>query len=128
MSFEERAQKAVQLKQGGYNCCQAVALALGDLTGLTDEQLLCLASGFALGIGNMEGTCGALVGAVMAAGMATNGRGTVRQTRRISDAFNEKCGSVTCRTLKGFPGGKVLCPCDQCVRNAVLSYGEILGE
>ncbi len=128
MSFEERALKAVELRQNGYNCCQAVAAALADLTSLTEDQLMQIASGFALGIGNMEGTCGALVGAAIAAGLAAKGRGTVRMTRRISEKFRDACGSVTCKTLKGFPGGKVLCPCDQCVRNAVLAYGEVMGE
>ena len=75
MSFEERALKAVELRQNGYNCCQAVAAALADLTSLTEDQLMQIASGFALGIGNMEGTCGALVGAAIAAGLAAKGRG-----------------------------------------------------
>ncbi len=128
MSFEERAQKAVELRQGGYNCCQSVVSALADLTELSENQLLQLAAGFALGIGNMEGTCGALVGAVMISGLVTKGRGTVRFSRQISETFREKCGSVICKTLKGFPGGKALCPCDLCVRNAVLAYGEVMGQ
>ena len=33
-----------------------------------------------------------------------------------------------CKDLKGVETGKVLCPCAQCVRNAVLAAGEMLGE
>ena len=29
---------------------------------------------------------------------------------------------MTCRDLKGIGTGKVLCPCDDCVRNAVRAY------
>ena len=128
MTFEERADKAAQLKESGYNCCQAVVAALSDLTEADTDKLMQLASGFALGIGNMEGTCGALVGASMIAGLVTGGRGTVRCTRRISEAFRDKSGSITCKELKGFPNGKMLSTCEQCVRNAVYAFGEVMGK
>lgn len=38
------------------------------------------------------------------------------------------CGATICKDLKGVETGKVLCPCAQCVRNAVLAAGEMLGE
>ena len=37
-------------------------------------------------------------------------------------------GATICKDLKGVETGKVLCPCAQCVRNAVLAAGEMLGE
>ena len=76
----------------------------------------------------MEATCGALVGANMILGLRTNGEGTVRQSRELLANFREKCGAVTCKDLKGVGTGKVLCECDNCVRNAVKALGEILGE
>ena len=70
MTISERADKAVQLKMfGGYNCSQAVTAALADQTGLSEEQLKSVAAGFCAGMGNLEATCGALIGAVMVAGL-----------------------------------------------------------
>ena len=42
-------------------------------------------------------------------------------------AFKEKCGAVTCQDLKRMTDGRPLCPCEECVRNAVLVYGEVMG-
>ena len=33
------------------------------------------------------------------------------------------CGAIKCRDLKTITDGKPLCPCEECVRNAVLIYG-----
>ncbi len=128
MNLKERADKAVALKLfGGYNCAQAVTAALSDETDLTEEQLKQLAAGFCAGMGNMEATCGALIGAGMIAGIKTEGKGTLRYTRQIQESFRDKCGAIKCRDLKTMTDGKPLCSCEDCVRNAVLSYGEILG-
>ena len=57
----------------------------------------------------------------------TEGAGTLRYTRRLLNSFKEKCGAVTCKDLKSLQeDGKPLCPCEDCVRNAVLAYGEIM--
>lgn len=128
MTLQERAEKAVSLKTTGvYNCAQAVAAALADQTGLEESQLTQLSAGFCAGMGTMEATCGALIGAGMAAGLKTGGVGTLRCTRQMITAFREKCGAVTCRDLKSTVGGAPLCPCETCVRNAVLAYGEVMG-
>ncbi len=127
MDINECAKRAVELKRRGYNCCQAVAVALSEVTGLGEDTLMQLASGFGAGMGTMEGSCGALVGAVMAAGLSCRGAGTMRMSRQIISSFKDKCGAVTCMDLKGYPGGRVLCPCDQCVKNAVLAFGEAAG-
>lgn len=127
MTIEERMEQAAALKNSGYNCCQAVVAALQDQTPLSQEQLFALASGFAAGMGTMEGSCGALVGAGMIAGLKLDGKGTIRATRQMADAFRTQCGAVTCKTLKGVQTGQVLCPCEECVRRAVKIYGEIMG-
>lgn len=127
MNINDYIERAALLRRQGYNCCQAVAVALTDQTNLSSEQLCQLASGFGLGMGNMEATCGALVGAGLVAGLHTQGNGTVRLTRQISEHFKSKCGAVICKELKGIGTGKVLCPCDQCVKNAILAYGEVMG-
>lgn len=129
MTIQERAENAAQLKLSGQcNCCQAVAKAFADTVNVSEENLQQLASGFAAGMGCMEATCGALVGANMILGLRTEGNGTVKQSRELLAKFRQKCGAVTCKDLKGASTGKVLCECDDCVRNAVRSLGEILGE
>ena len=81
MNQEEYAEKAVQLKQSGYNCCQAVTVALAEQTKLSKEDLRQIAAGFAAGMGDMEATCGSLIGAAMIAGLRTQGKGTMMQCR-----------------------------------------------
>ena len=126
MTIEERAEQAVALKNSSCNCCQAVLAALRDQTGLSEEQALMLASGFGAGMGSMEGSCGALVGAVTAAGLHLQGSGAPRTARKLSLAFKDACGAVTCKDIKGVGTGQVLCSCDDCVRNAVKIYGRIM--
>ena len=128
MNIEQRAEKGAQLKKSGAcNCCQAVAAALADQTGLSEEALMQIASGFGAGMGNMEATCGALVGAVQMAGLAPEGKNTVRTARALSEVFAQRCGAVRCRDLKGKGTGAPLCACEDCVRNAILAYGELVG-
>ena len=128
MNINERAEYAANLKARGMcNCCQAVTAALADVVGYSKDELMKLSSGFAVGMGTMENSCGALIGAAMAAGVATNGMGTVRYTRQISESFKQRSGAIVCKELKGVGTGKVLCPCDECVRNAVLAFGEVFG-
>lgn len=127
MTIQERADSAANLKASGQcNCCQAVTKTFVDIVGVSEQDLLKMSAGFAAGMGCMEATCGALVGANMILGLLTNGEGTVRKSRELLSKFREKCGAVTCKDLKGVGTGKVLCECNDCVRNAVLSLGELL--
>lgn len=126
MTIEERAARAVELK-AGCNCAQAVALAFADVLPLDEATLMRLAAGYGAGMGCMEATCGALVGAVMAAGLMTDGQGTGRAARAALAGFQDRCGATICKDLKGIATGTVLCPCTECVRNAVLAAGEALG-
>ena len=127
MTIEERAARAVELK-AGCNCAQAVVLSYADKLPLEEETLKKLAAGYGGGMGCMEGTCGALVGAVMVAGLLTDGQGAGRYAGEILLGFRERCGATICKDLKGVETGKVLCPCTECVRNAVLAAGAALGE
>ncbi|MCR5585505.1 MAG: C-GCAxxG-C-C family protein [Lachnospiraceae bacterium] len=128
MTLEERAEKAVQLKtSGGYNCSQAVTAVLADQTELTEAQLKQITAGFCVGMGNLEATCGALIGAGIIAGLKTQGVGTLKFSRQIQETFKDRCGAIKCKDLKTMTDGKPLCPCEDCVRNAVMIFGEILG-
>lgn len=115
--------KAVELRRRHIcNCCQAVVAAIHN-----DPQLLNAASGFGGGMGCGLGPCGALIGAVIAAGDKTGGNGTTRLSRQIYEKFRERSGAVVCRELKGLDTGTVLCSCDDCVRNAVEAWQEVIG-
>ena len=99
MNIYERADKAAELKKRGvYNCAQAVASVLADQTDLTEEELLKINSGFAVGMGNMEATCGALVGAVIMAGLSREGKGTVRLAKQIREG-TRRSSSARARTV-----------------------------
>ena len=126
MTTAERQDYAAKLKRE-MNCCQAVVRAFADTVSLDEATLTSLAAGFGSGMGTMEGSCGALVGAVMVAGLRTGGSGTRALARRILPRFRELCGATICRELKGVDTGKPLCSCEDCVRNAVLAAAEALG-
>lgn len=127
MNLEERAEQAAYYKKSGMcNCCQAVIAVLRDQTVLSEEQAFALGSGFGAGMGTMEASCGALIGAAMIAGLKLNGNGAQRAARQMAVSFKQACGAVTCRELKGVGTGRVLCSCEDCVRNAVRLCGEQL--
>lgn len=63
------AEKAIELHNIGYNCCQAVVCAFAERLGIDEEVLFKATEGFGLGMGAMNCTCGAVSGAVMLAGL-----------------------------------------------------------
>jgi hypothetical protein len=121
-----REEIAVNYKHSGNNCCQAVVKALADITESDADYLSVIGSGFGAGMGCMEATCGALVGAIIVASIAKNGMGTAPISKEILGKFRSFCGAVTCKDLKGRDTGVVLCNCDDCVRNAVKAYCEVM--
>jgi len=127
MDIEKRAEKAVQLKSSGrFNCAQSVVTALADQCDIPEKQLQMISAGFCAGMGTLQATCGALIGAAMIAGLRTEGKDTLSCTRMMIRKFEEKCGAVTCKDLKAKqPDGTPLCSCEDCVRNAVKVYGEV---
>ena len=125
-ALEARIEYAARRKKE-MNCCQAVLVAFADRLGKSEDELLRLGSGFGSGMGTMEGTCGALVGAIMVSSLLSPDGEARNNSRAIMSRFKELCGGATiCRDLKGIETGKVLCSCENCVRNAVLSAGEAL--
>ena len=126
-----RQDRAVELKNrtgdAHYNCAQAVACVFAEEAGLSEETLRKLGACFGLGMGTMEATCGALCGAQLIQGMTKfQGKNLRNDAAELYKAFTEKCGGSICRELKGVGTGKVLCSCDDCVRNAVAILEERL--
>ena len=79
-------------------------------------------------IGAGAQTAVALIGAVMVAGILTEGRGTPAVARALVRSFEQRCGATICKELKGVATGVPLCPCPECVRNAVLALGDVLPD
>ena len=125
-TLDERMEYGARRKKE-MNCCQAVLVAFADKLGKKEDDLLRLGSGFGSGMATMEGTCGALVGAIMVSSLLSAEGEARSNSRAIMSRFKELCGGATiCRDLKGIETGKVLCSCEDCVRNAVLAAGEAL--
>ena len=122
----DRKDQAAQLKRS-LNCCQAVLCAYAEETGLPMETLKKIGAAFGGGMGGMKGNCGALCGAELVLGILKSEGGRIHKpASALYDSFEEKCGSTICKELKGFDTGKVLCSCEDCVRNAVAALEEIL--
>ena len=123
-----RMERAVNYKHTGFNCCQSVVKALADLTDVDEETLNKIASGFAAGMGCMEATCGAVVGATLLAGLIKEGKGSAMVASKILNKFQEYSGATVCKDLKGRDTGVVLCECDDCVRNAIRAFNEVVAN
>jgi len=125
MDILERANFASELKASGKaNCTLSVLLAFKDQINIEEEKLREISSGFSAGMGRLDGTCGALVGAIMVAGLLKGN--AAMYSRQLFSKFEELSGGTICKTLKGIDTGKVLCECPTCVYNAVLTLGEVL--
>ncbi|MCI8413724.1 MAG: C_GCAxxG_C_C family protein [Clostridia bacterium] len=113
-------EAAAKKKSGRYNCAQAVACTFCDKACIDEETMRQITQAFGVGMGTLEGNCGALTGAGVILGMVNKDqRKTVADIRAIMTAFKERNGTVTCKTLKGVGTGVILRECDDCVRDAV---------
>ena len=114
MSELSRREKAEALFKEGYNCSQAVVLAFADLIDVDEKQLTKLAASFGGGMGRLREVCGAVTGMFIVAGFLygyddTNDSNAKKEhyalIQRMAKAFEEKTGSIICRTLKGLDKG-----------------------
>lgn len=127
----ERAEMAVEFhKEKDYNCAQSVLCAFEDATGLERNTALALTDG--LGGGYKCGEiCGALSGAVLAAGviLKNGGENPVRSGKiksavdGLTDRFKEEKGCLTCRELLE-NGGRARC--NEYISDSVKMLEEIL--
>lgn len=136
--MESRVHLADERHKKGYNCAQAVACTYCDLFGMDEETAFRAIEAFGLGMGAMNGTCGAVSGAVFLAGLknscgdlqALNSKGqTYKISKEITNKFIEKNQTLVCKELKGDnPQGKVIRPCPGCIEDAARIVEEILVE
>ena len=109
------------------NCAQAVITTYADLAGISEEEAMNLGNAFGSGLGNMEGTCGALTGTAMVLGLVK--RDKVQATlamRKVMNEFQASNGATQCRLLKGVDTGIVLRECTGCVRDAAEFLNEVI--
>lgn len=133
--MESRVDMATARHRRGYNCAQAVACTYCDLFGVDEKTMFRAAESLGLGMGGMEGTCGAVAGACMIAGLATSDGNleaprtkakTYAISREIVKRFEEAAGATRCRDLKGIDTGAVLMPCPACVTTAAQILEDVV--
>ncbi len=99
-----------------HGCAQCVHMAIQDVSGLKDDNLVKAISGFSGGIGGMQSVCGALTGAALALGlkygrdvssmqgppeasMKKQGE-SIEQVARLAKWFEREFGNIDCRDLR----------------------------
>ena len=133
--MKTRVEETIGRHDKGYNCAQAVACTYCDLVGVDEETMFKMTEALGLGMGGMEGTCGAITGACVLAGMKNstdnlekpNSKGaSYKLSRQIVEEFKNQNGATQCRELKGVDTGKVLRACPDCIRDAARIAESVL--
>ena len=101
--MESRVSDCAARHARGFNCAQAIACTYADLVGADEKTMFAATEGLGLGMGGMQGTCGALSGACVICGLANS-----------------------CADLKGVETGQVLCSCPQCIENAARILEDVV--
>ena len=132
-----RTDKAAELHNKGYNCAQAVAGSFCDEFGIDEAAMFRLTEGMGLGMGCMEGTCGAVNGEVTILGLLNSSANlekpdskgqTYKLSKELVETFKNKNKAIVCKDLKGVETGEVLRSCPGCIEDAVIILEKILEE
>lgn len=122
-----REEYAVELRNKGYNCAQAVLCAYKNEIQIDEKVLFSLSEALGSGLGCTLGTCGALNAACMIQSIFASScnlekpdsKGiTYPRVRNIVKDFEKEVGALRCRDIKGIESGRVLMECEDCVRIA----------
>lgn len=133
--MDSRIDRAMQRHDKNYNCAQAVACTYCDLFGVDEKTVFRMTEGLGLGMGGMEGTCGALSGACILAGLKnstadldhpSSKAATYVLSRNLVRRFEAETKATRCRDLKGIHTGVCLCSCPDCIRTAAGLVEELL--
>ena len=133
--MQTRVEETIKKHDIGYNCAQAVACTYCDLVGVDEELMFRLTEALGGGMGGQEGTCGAVSGACVLAGMkASTGnlknpnskKASYELSKEILNQFKEQNGSVICKEIKGKETGKVLRSCSDCIKDAAVIAERVL--
>ena len=110
----DHVKKAGELFRQGYNCSQSVAGAFHEEMGLPLETALRLSSSFVGGMGGLCGTCGAVTGMFLVAGMLFGydsstdddvNKAHYARIRQLAADFTKQHDTIVCRELlQALPG------------------------
>lgn len=128
--INSRKEIAAEKKRcNSHNCAQAVLHTYADVAGISEDDALNIAGAFGGSMGNMEGTCGALVGAGLVLGLVNKDKvKSKKQMRQIMTRFQERNGATQCKLLKGVGTKVVLRACPDCVADAAEFLEEELNQ
>jgi len=120
MEMETRKHIAAEKKRcNSHNCAQSIIHTYADIAGIDEQTAMHIAGAFGGGMGNMEGTCGALVGAGLVLGLVNKDKiKAMKQMRQVMNQFKERNGATQCKLLKGIGTKVVLRACPDCVADA----------
>ena len=128
--MKTRKQIAAEKKRcNSHNCAQAILHTYADVAGISEEAAMNIAGAFGGGMGCMEGTCGALVGAGLVLGLANKDKvKSMKQMRQVMTKFQERNGATQCKLLKGVGTKVMLRECPDCVAAAAEFLEEELNQ
>lgn len=128
--MKTRKQIAAEKKRcNSHNCAQAILHTYADVAGISEEAAMNIAGAFGGGMGCMEGTCGALVGAGLVLGLANKDKiKSMKQMRQVMTKFQERNGTTLCKLLKGVGTKVMLRECPDCVADAAEFLEEELNQ
>ena len=105
------------------------------LVGVDEETMFKMTEALGLGMGCMDGTCGAVAGACILAGMKRSTGNlekpdskaeSYKLSRAILGGFEKANGTAICKELKGIETGKVIKSCDDCIKEAAALAEQVL--
>lgn len=108
-----------------YNCCQSVLIPFAEKLGLSEEQAKALGAHFGSGM-RYGSTCGALTGALMAAGLSGKDAAAANE---LINRFREENGYTDCRDLLQAAADRGQAKkenCDELVFQCVAAVEELL--
>lgn len=103
----DRVDKAINYFLKGFNCAQAVVMAVQDLLGVDLEILKDASSAFGGGFARLRGNCGTVSAIGFAVGFLAEKTGDIEKdkarvyadTRMLADKFKEKFNTLNCAEL-----------------------------
>ena len=147
---EERALRAKEYFNQGYNCAQSVALAYADITSLDEQMVAKITASFGGGMGRLREVCGAVSGMAFVASFlspcptaddAEAKKANYALVQEFAEKFREQNGAIVCRQLLGLekpkdeptPSPRTAeyyrkRPCAEYVYDAALIVGEYLAN
>ena len=150
INAEERAARAKEYFNQGYNCAQSVALAYADITNLDEEMVAKITASFGGGLGRLREVCGAVSGMAFLASFispcpsaddADAKKANYALVQEFAEQFRQQNGNIVCRSLLGLdcpkdeptPSPRTAeyykkRPCSEYVYDAALIVGKYLAK